>query len=194
MKRFIVMAALTCLSAAFRRSVKEALPLAAKGRLVTFGIKPTGPATGYGYIKRGTGYDVAAFVEKPDLDTAKLYLDSGEYAWNSGMFMVRLSTWFEELKRFEPEIARICEAAHAKGKNDGDFFRVDKETFARCPSNSIDYAVMEKTDRAAVVELDAGWSDVGAWSSLWENGTRAAWSCEKMASGAAIRQELTGPM
>ena len=161
-------------SAAFRRSVKEALPLAAKGRLVTFGIKPTGPATGYGYIKRGEGNDVAGFVEKPDLATAKLYLDSGEYAWNSGMFMVRLSTWFEELKRFEPEIARICEAAHAKGKNDGDFFRIDKETFTRCPSNSIDYAVMEKTDRAAVVELDAGWSDVGAWSSLWENGTRDA--------------------
>jgi mannose-1-phosphate guanylyltransferase/mannose-6-phosphate isomerase len=161
-------------SAAFRKSVKEALPLAAKGRLVTFGIKPTGPATGYGYIKRGEGNDVAGFVEKPDLATAKIYVESGEYAWNSGMFMVRLSTWLEELTRFEPEIARICEAAHTKGKNDGDFFRVDKETFARCPSNSIDYAVMEKTDRAAVVELDAGWSDVGAWSSLWENGTRDA--------------------
>jgi mannose-1-phosphate guanylyltransferase/mannose-6-phosphate isomerase len=159
-------------SAAFRKSVKEALPLAAKGRLVTFGIKPTGPATGYGYIKRGEGNDVAGFVEKPDLATAKLYVDSGEYAWNSGMFMVRLSTWLEELTRFEPEIARICEAAHTKGKNDGDFFRVDKETFVRCPSNSIDYAVMEKTDRAAVVELDAGWSDVGAWSSLWESGAR----------------------
>jgi mannose-1-phosphate guanylyltransferase/mannose-6-phosphate isomerase len=161
-------------SAAFRKSVKEALPLAAKGRLVTFGIKPTGPATGYGYIKRGEGNDVAGFVEKPDLATAKLYVDSGEYAWNSGMFMVRLSTWLEELTRFEPEIAQICEAAHAKGKNDGDFFRIDKEAFARCPSNSIDYAVMEKTDRAAVVELDAGWSDVGAWSSLWENGARDA--------------------
>jgi mannose-1-phosphate guanylyltransferase/mannose-6-phosphate isomerase len=161
-------------SAAFRKSVKEALPLAAKGRLVTFGVKPTSPATGYGYIKRGEGNDVAGFVEKPDLATAKLYVDSGEYAWNSGMFMVRLSTWLEELTRFEPEIARICQAAHTKGKNDGDFFRVDKETFARCPSNSIDYAVMEKTDRAAVVELDAGWSDVGAWSSLWENGARDA--------------------
>ena len=161
-------------SAAFRESVKKALPLAAKGRLVTFGVKPTAPATGYGYIKRAKGNDVAAFVEKPDLATARLYVDSGEYAWNSGMFMVRLSTWFEELKRFEPEIARICEAAHAKGRNDGDFFRIDKETFARCPSNSIDYAVMEKTDRAAVVELDAGWSDVGAWSSLWESGNRDA--------------------
>jgi mannose-1-phosphate guanylyltransferase / mannose-6-phosphate isomerase len=161
-------------SAAFRESVKKALPLAAKGRLVTFGVKPTAPATGYGYIKRGKGNDVAAFVEKPDVATAKLYVDSGEYAWNSGMFMVRLSTWFEELRRFEPEIARICEAAHAKGKNDGDFFRIDKETFARCPSNSIDYAVMEKTDRAAIVELDAGWSDVGAWSSLWESGRRDA--------------------
>jgi mannose-1-phosphate guanylyltransferase/mannose-6-phosphate isomerase len=161
-------------SAAFREGVKKAAPLAAKGRLVTFGITPTAPATGYGYIRRGKGNDVLAFVEKPDLATAKAYLDSGDYVWNSGMFMMRLSTWFEELQRHQPEIERACQAAHDKGKSDGDFFRVNSEAFTRCPSNSIDYAVMEKTDRAAVVELNAGWSDVGAWSSLWETHSQDA--------------------
>ncbi len=155
--------------ASFRESVRQAAPLAASGRVVTFGVRPKTPATGYGYIRRGKGHEILAFVEKPDLATADTYLKSGEYFWNSGIFMMRLSTWFEELKRFEPEIAQACQTAHEKGKSDGGFFRLDRDAFARCPSNSIDYAVMEKTERAAVVELDAGWSDVGAWSSLWEH-------------------------
>ncbi len=184
--------------ASFRESVRQGAPLAASGKVVTFGVRPKVPATGYGYIQRGkplvpgpqssalgpehavpspdhsrlTSHEILAFVEKPDLATAEAYLKSGEYVWNSGIFMMRLSTWFEELKRLEPEIARACQAAHEKGKSDGDFFRLDREAFARCPSNSIDYAVMEKTKRAAVVELDAGWSDVGAWSSLWEHQAR----------------------
>lgn len=153
---------------AFVKAVREALPLAQSGKLVTFGIVPTAPETGYGYIRRGPGHAVSAFVEKPDAATARRYIDSGEYLWNSGLFMMKAPAWIEEIRRLRPDILDACERAHANGRHDGDFFRVDKSAFLACPSESIDYAVMEKTDRAAVAPLDAGWSDIGAWSALWQ--------------------------
>lgn len=152
----------------FHAAVQEGLVLAERGNLVTFGIVPTAPETGYGYIKRGPANSVAAFVEKPDAETAGRYVVSGDYLWNSGMFMMRASVWLEELERFHPAMLESCKAAYEQGKRDSDFYRVNAQAFGSCQSNSIDYAVMEETDRAAVVALDAGWSDIGAWSSLWE--------------------------
>ncbi|MFW9438685.1 mannose-1-phosphate guanylyltransferase/mannose-6-phosphate isomerase [Xanthomonas euvesicatoria] len=155
--------------AAFQAAVKEAAEAAAQGKLVTFGIKPTAPETGYGYIKAGAGTGASAverFVEKPDLATAQSYLASGEYYWNSGMFLFRASRYLEELRKFHPAIADACQKAWENGKRDADFTRLDKDAFAASPSDSIDYAVMEKTADAVVVPLDAGWNDVGSWSSL----------------------------
>ncbi len=154
--------------ATFQSVVKEGAKLATKDRLVTFGVVPDSPATGYGYIKKGDGTDVDAFVEKPDAETAKTYVESGDYLWNSGLFMLKASVWMEELHRFRSDIAVAIEKAFKKGKEDQDFFRADRELFKQCPSDSIDYAVMERTDRASVLPLSAGWSDIGAWSSLWE--------------------------
>lgn len=156
----------------FQHSVNSALGLAEQGSLVTFGIVPTEPATGYGYIKGdfigGQAYmPVADFVEKPDLDTATTYLNSGDYFWNSGMFMFRADSYLEELKKHRPDIHEACEKAISNKSSDNDFVRVDPDLFAACPDESIDYAVMEKTDRAVVVPMDAGWSDVGCWSALW---------------------------
>lgn len=148
--------------AAFRAAMEEAVPVAQQGSLVTFGVAPSAPETGYGYIKCGKGHKVGAFVEKPDLATAKEYLAAGNYLWNSGIFMMLASTWLEELERWQPEMARACAAAYGKGRQDGDFFYVDRKEFDACPSDSIDYAVMERTERAAVIALDAGWSDIGA--------------------------------
>ncbi len=158
---------------AFRQAVEHAIPLAEKNRLVTFGIVPQAPETGYGYIRRGetiteNSYQVAQFVEKPNLETAKAYLASGEFYWNSGMFLFKASQYLSELKKFRPDIYQACEQALAKNTPDLDFIRVDKDIFANCPDESIDYAVMEKTDSAAVVAMNAGWNDVGSWSSLWE--------------------------
>ncbi|ATS62438.1 mannose-1-phosphate guanyltransferase [Xanthomonas citri pv. fuscans] len=155
--------------AAFQAAVKVAAEAAAQGKLVTFGIKPTAPETGYGYIKAGAGTAASAverFVEKPDLATAQSYLASGEYYWNSGMFLFRASRYLEELRKFHPAIADACQKAWENGKRDADFTRLDKDAFAASPSDSIDYAVMEKTADAVVVPLDAGWNDVGSWSSL----------------------------
>lgn len=158
---------------AFRESVAKALPYAEQGKLVTFGIVPTGPETGYGYIERGagqgeSGFDVARFVEKPDADTAQQYIDSGKFYWNSGMFLFKASRYLEELKAHRPDIYNACEQAMTDVNADLDFVRVNKEAFLSCPEDSIDYAVMEKTQDAVVVPMDAGWSDVGSWSSLWE--------------------------
>ena len=152
----------------FQSVVDNGAKLAAAGRLVTFGIVPDAPATGYGYIKKGPGSDVEAFIEKPDATTARSYVESGDYLWNSGLFMLKASVWMEELHRFRSDIAIAIEKAFKKGKQDQDFFRAEQELFKQCPSDSIDYAVMEKTDRASVLPLTAGWSDIGAWSSLWE--------------------------
>ena len=156
----------------FHAAVREGIALAEKGQLVTFGIVPATPETGYGYIKKGDGNEVAAFVEKPDAETAGRYVASGNYLWNSGMFMMLASVWLDELNRFHPAMLEACKAAYEQGRRDGEFFRVNAQAFGSCQSNSIDYAVMEETDKAAVVALDAGWSDIGAWSSLWEASER----------------------
>ena len=158
--------------AAFREAVIRAIPLAEAGKLVTFGIVPSAPHTGYGYIKRGKdigeGFEVDAFVEKPSSDVAQNYFSSGDYYWNSGMFLFRASSYLEELKKFRPDILEQCKASVMEVKADLDFLRIDKETFGLCPSESVDYAVMEKTSHAVVVPMDAGWSDIGSWSSLWD--------------------------
>ncbi|KLD75820.1 mannose-1-phosphate guanylyltransferase/mannose-6-phosphate isomerase [Xanthomonas hyacinthi] len=155
--------------AAFQAAVQVAAAAAEQGKLVTFGIKPTAPETGYGYIKAGAGTGASAverFVEKPDLATAQGYLASGEYYWNSGMFLFRASRYLEELRRFQPAIADACTRAWNAATRDADFTRLDKDAFAASPSDSIDYAVMEKTADAVVVPLDAHWNDVGSWSAL----------------------------
>ncbi|WP_408673248.1 mannose-1-phosphate guanylyltransferase/mannose-6-phosphate isomerase [Xenorhabdus doucetiae] len=156
----------------FTDVVRQAIPHAEAGKLVTFGIVPTHAETGYGYIRRGNeqkgAFAVAQFVEKPDVMTAKQYLQSGEYYWNSGMFLFRASRFLEELKTYRPDIYSACVAAVGTVNPDLDFVRVDKSAFLTCPSESIDYAVMEKTTDAVVVPMSAGWSDVGSWSSLWD--------------------------
>jgi mannose-1-phosphate guanylyltransferase/mannose-6-phosphate isomerase len=156
----------------FRKAVVKASTAAQAGKLVTFGIVPRGPETGYGYIKAKASTEqlasVETFVEKPDLETAKAYLASGDYFWNSGMFLFKASSYLAELKRHQPAILGAVEKAYAGKQADLDFTRLDVEAFKACPDDSIDYAVMEKTDNAAMIGLDAGWSDVGSWSSLWE--------------------------
>jgi mannose-1-phosphate guanylyltransferase len=168
---------------AFCKSVNQASVHANVGKLVTFGIVPTAPETGYGYIKRGElvsdemlnqvqhdgeSFTVAEFVEKPDAKTAERYVDCGDYYWNSGMFLFKASRYLEELKAHRPDIYQACETAMAGIKSDVDFLRVNKEAFEACPDDSVDYAVMEKTTQAVVVPMDCGWSDVGSWSALWE--------------------------
>ncbi len=158
--------------AAFHASIQRAIPLAEAGKVVTFGVVPSHAETGYGYIEQGAavgnGFAVSRFVEKPDQATAEQYLASGRYLWNSGMFMFRASRYLEELRRFRPEIVAACEAALAGGSQDMDFTRIDAKAFAACPEDSIDYAVMEQTADAVMVPLDAGWSDIGSWSALWD--------------------------
>lgn len=162
----------------FHDAVKAGQGEALAGKLVTFGIVPTIPETGYGYIRKGArlvsgnAYQVDRFVEKPDVMTARGYVASGDYLWNSGIFMMTAVRWLEELQQFRPDIAAACLDAWREGRRDMDFFRVGKDAFGRCPSESIDYAVMEKTNNAVVIPLDAGWSDIGAWSSLWEASAR----------------------
>lgn len=166
----------------FREAVSVASRLAEKGHLVTFGIRPHVVETGYGYIQLGevvgnTAYVVEKFVEKPDVDTAREYLESGQYLWNSGIFVVRASVWIEKIGHFRPDILAACRNAFETKTVDADFVRPGRDAFAACPSDSIDYAVMEplsalETGEVMVVPLDAGWSDVGAWSALWEIGEK----------------------
>lgn len=156
---------------AFHHAISVAEQEAEKGALVTFGIVPTAPNTGYGYIQASEKEQVSkvkAFVEKPDLATAETYFSSGDYYWNSGMFMFKASTLVSELEKYSPAIIKACKASLSGGVEDLDFIRLGSEQFEACPEDSIDYAVMEKTDKAVVVPLNAGWSDVGSWSSLWE--------------------------
>ena len=158
-------------AAAFRAAVQAAMPAAASGALVTFGIVPHAPETGFGYIQAAPGdgvRKVLRFVEKPDAATAQGYLDAGGYYWNSGMFLLRASRYLDELRRFRPDIVDGVQAAFDGARRDGDFIRLDKAAFAACPADSIDYAVMEKTDAAMVLPVDIGWNDVGSWSALWE--------------------------
>ena len=159
--------------AAFRAAVEAARPHAAAGRLVTFGIVPTAPETGYGYIQRGPalgegGFGIARFVEKPDAETALTYLADGGYYWNSGMFLMRADAWLRELEQHAPGILGACRQALAGAGSDLDFVRIEEAAFLGCPSDSIDYAVMEHTRAGVVIPLAAGWSDVGSWSALWE--------------------------
>ncbi|MEP7311057.1 MAG: mannose-1-phosphate guanylyltransferase/mannose-6-phosphate isomerase [Pseudomonadota bacterium] len=157
--------------AAFQKSIQSALQAAQAGKLVTFGIVPTSPETGYGYIQRapqaeGGAYPIAQFVEKPDQARAAKFLAAGDYLWNSGMFLFKASRYLAELTKFAPDIALAAKQAYAKAVPDLDFTRIDKGAFEACRSESIDYAVMEKTADAVVVPLDAGWSDVGSWAAL----------------------------
>lgn len=194
---------------AFHQAIEAALPAACEGKLVTFGIVPTHPETGYGYIKAGeqligrgeeglagkpvkpkthnssltTIYSVEQFVEKPDLETAQGYLACGNYYWNSGMFLFKASRYLEELHKFRPDILEACEKAIAVQNADLDFVRLDEVAFKACPDESIDYAVMEKTADAVVIPLDAGWSDVGSWSSLAD-------ICEKDESGNSVQGDV----
>ena len=160
----------------FRNAVRAACDAAAAGALVTFGIVPGAPETGFGYIEAdtreaatGNGLrKVLRFVEKPDAATAQRYLDEGGYYWNSGMFLFRASRYLEELERHRPDIVAATRASFAAAARDGDFIRLEREAFAASPSDSIDYAVMEKTDAAMVLPVDIGWNDVGSWSALWD--------------------------
>jgi mannose-1-phosphate guanylyltransferase/mannose-1-phosphate guanylyltransferase/mannose-6-phosphate isomerase len=162
--------------AEFQKAVLIAENLAKQNFLVTFGIVPTHAETGYGYIKStqttGEAFPVDCFVEKPDLETATEYVKSGDYFWNSGMFAFKAGVYLQELEKFNPEMLVVCKAAFENAKADFDFVRLSAEIFAKCPSDSIDYAVMEKTERAMVVPLDANWNDVGSWSALWEVGEK----------------------
>lgn len=159
---------------AFIDAVKQAIPQAESGKLVTFGVVPTAPETGYGYIKKGSelvtsgAFEVAQFVEKPDLKTAHSYLSSGDYLWNSGMFLFKASRYLEELNLHRSDIFTACQKAISGSRGDLDFIRLDETSFAACPDDSVDYAVMEKTQDAVVVPMDADWSDVGSFSALWE--------------------------
>ncbi len=163
---------------AFTEAVNAGMPLALSNHLVTFGIVPNAPETGYGYINAtdavnnssSVALSVKRFVEKPDLETAQAYIASGEYYWNSGMFLFKAAHYLQELEKFAPDILTASKQAFLNAKEDTDFFRLDETAFKACPSESIDYAVMEKTHAAVVIPLDAGWNDVGSWSSLWEIG------------------------
>lgn len=173
----------------FQQAVIEAGTLAEQGFLVTFGIVPTEPQTAYGYIKRstikqGVAYGVEAFVEKPDSQTAQQYIDSGDYFWNSGMFAFKADTFLQELAKFNPQMLAICREVSQTATVDLDFTRLDKNLFATCPADSIDYAVMEKTTKAVVIPLDAGWNDVGSWSALWQ--VTAKDTCGNAISGDVI--------
>ena len=174
----------------FHVAVLRAAAAARAGFLVTFGIRPDQPATGYGYIEGGepiedhdSVFRVARFVEKPDLATARKFVERGTFAWNSGMFVFSARRYLEELGRHAPAMLAACRAAWEKAATDLDFVRLDEAAFAACPADSIDYAVMEKTDSAAVVPVDIGWSDVGSWATLWEIG-------EKDARGNVLRGDV----
>jgi mannose-1-phosphate guanylyltransferase len=163
-------------AAQFRATVEVGIPAAQAGQLVTFGIVPLGPETGYGYIEASQPLQaeltapvpICRFVEKPDLATAEQFLTTGRFTWNSGMFLFKASAILAELERLAPEVVSACRSAMEHESPDLDFLRLERAAFASCPSVALDVAVMEKTDRGAVLPLDAGWSDVGSWSALWE--------------------------
>lgn len=169
----------------FHQTLVAGAELAEQGYLITFGIVPTSPETGYGYIKKGNpigadnapastidAADIEKFVEKPDLPTAEQYVRSGDYCWNSGMFMFKASRVLSELETFNPAIVTACRQALDRGVFDLDFLRLDHASFAACPADSIDYAVMEKTEKGAMLMFRAGWDDVGSWEALWQVGAK----------------------
>jgi len=167
---------------AFEQAIIRGAEFADQDNLVTFGIIPEGPETGYGYIRKGprlkvepntpAAWKIDRFVEKPDLALAKQYVASGEYLWNSGMFVFKASKLIEEMKNFAPEILDFCKAALEKGSKDLDFYRLDIESFSACPSDSIDYAIMEKTLCGVIIALESDWNDLGSWESLWQTGKK----------------------
>lgn len=161
----------------FHKAIRQATELAKHDYLVTFGLLPTSPHTGYGYIQQGEalknefqgqGYQVAAFVEKPNREKAQAYLDARSYLWNSGIFMFKASRFLEELLAHAPEVYAKSRETYQKARHDMEFSHLDENLFAQCADISIDYAIMEKTDKAAVIPVDMGWSDVGSWGALWE--------------------------
>jgi len=165
----------------FLATVRQGAHYAEQGYLVTFGIEPDAPETGYGYIRKGTtlavsepppAWSIDRFVEKPELDTARQYVASGQYCWNSGMFMFKAGKLLKEMEQHAPAIVAACRDAVARGHSDLDFFRLDKAAFSRCPSDSIDYAVMEKTGAGVMVSLASDWSDLGSWEALWQAGEK----------------------
>ena len=175
---------------AFLAAADSARDAAEKGYLVMFGIAPQSPETGYGYIQRGAplyekarAFTVRRFVEKPDRQTAQSYLNAGDYYWNSGMFAFQAGRFLEELERLEPELLVQCRAAIAAGKQDLDFFRLGAREFEACKSISIDYAVMERTDKAAIVPVEMGWSDIGSWEALWD-------ASDKDGAGNALKGDV----
>jgi len=168
-------------TAAFRAAVRLGIEQASSGRLVTFGVLPTAPETGYGYIQLGAPvpeavdgvHHIAAFREKPAREQAEKFIATGQFRWNAGIFLLRCSVWLDAMARYRPDILAATRSAVEQGSRDGEFFRLDRNAFTDCPSDSIDYAVMERItfdqpEQTAVISLDAGWSDVGSWSSLWE--------------------------
>jgi len=182
----------------FQAAVRTAVRAAESGRLVTFGVVPTGPETGYGYIRRGAAlvdeaagaFAISAFVEKPNAARAAEFVNSGDYLWNSGMFLFRASRYLAELERHAPDIAASCATTFATARRDLDFTRLGEKEFAGCRSDSIDYAVMEKTDAAAVVPLSAGWSDVGSWSSL--HSALASGPTDNVTHGDVVLENCSG--
>ncbi len=168
---------------ALHTAMHSGYTLAKEGYMITFGIVPDAPETGYGYIKKGAplndgddsgAVNIAEFVEKPDRETAETYLSTGKYCWNSGMFMFKASEVLKELEKYAPDIVSSCMTAVEKGREDLDFFRLDTPSFEGCPSDSIDYAVMERTDKGAMIPLTAGWNDLGSWDALWQAGHKEA--------------------
>ena len=153
---------------AFEEAVAQAVQLAEQGRLVTFGITPQTPETGYGYIEKGEGNDVKSFVEKPDLDTANKYLAAGNYFWNSGMFAFSTDVFEAEMEKYDPDIVHTMQESIDFAQDDPPFLRLHMSSMAACPDDSIDYALMEKSDRVAVIPADIGWSDIGSWKALWD--------------------------
>jgi len=158
----------------FRNSIKIASKIAEKGKMVTFGIQPNKPEIGYGYIEvdnseKSEYYNIISFTEKPNLEIAQKYLDSGNYFWNSGIFIFKASAYLKELEKYEPKIYDICKKSSTKMSQDFDFIRLDNKEFYKCPDKSIDYAVMEKTNAGVVVPFDGSWSDIGSWEALWDS-------------------------
>ena len=158
----------------FRNSIKIASKIAENGKMVTFGVQPNKPEIGYGYIevdnsKKSEYYNIISFREKPNLEIAQKYLNSGNYYWNSGIFIFKASAYLKELEKYEPEIYAICKKSCTKVSQDFDFIRLDNKEFYKCPDKSIDYAVMEKTNAGVVVPFDSSWSDIGSWEALWDS-------------------------
>lgn len=182
---------------AFRRAVAAGLPAAREGRFVLFGVRPDSPATGLGYINMGGAlattpgvHEVGGFVEKPNLPMAETLLASGSHLWNSGIFLLPVRSYLEELERLAPDVLAACRAALLGGVKDLDFLRIAEEAFAASPSISIDYAVIEKTDKSVVVPVDIGWNDVGSWLALWKMGAKD--ESDNVKVGDVVSEDVTG--